>query len=470
VLSRRDLLLTPAAAVAASSSAAGAPQPPIHVGSRRELFVDRELVDTLEGDAQLRLASPVPRETVLHLDRPYEGPFSAYFTMLLCEDKRYRVFYRGVPDAGPDGRANEVTCYAESEDGVRFHKPADNIVLSGQPPYSHNFCPFLDRNPATRLGRYKAIAGTASSGLKGWTSDDALHWRPVREQPVLPAAKLPMYDSQNVAFWSEAEGCYVAYARQFRDGIRSIARATSGDFLAWTPFVPLEIEGPPTHLYTSQMHPYYRAPHIYAGIAARFVPGRQALTDDEAKQAGILAGYYKDASDSVLLTSRAGSARIAREFGDAFLRPGPGISNWSSRGNYPALNVVPTGEEEMSFYVNRHYGQATSHLQRLTLRADGFASLNAGWRGGVFTSKPLLFSGSRLELNFAASAAGSMRVAIPEAGLTFETCQELAGDRLARQVRWTGANPEALAALSGKPVRLKIWLRDADLYSFQFLN
>jgi hypothetical protein len=459
---RRDLLLLGGAGAAAIAAPGAAV-----VGSRRELFVDRFLLDKLTGEAELRAATPVAREVVLRMDRPYEGPFSAYFTMLRCDDRRYRVYYRGVPNAGSDGRAEEVTCYAESEDGIAFTKPADNIILKNQPPYSHNFCPFVDGNPKGGA-RYKAISGTASSGLRGWISDDAVKWRAVREAPVLPATKLPMYDSQNVAFWSAEEGCYVAYVRQFRDKIRSIVRSTSPDFVTWSPFEPLQIGWPVEHLYTNQLHPYFRAPHVYVGIAARFLPGRQVLTEEEAKQTGIQSGYYKDTSDCVLLTSRGGRA-IDREFGGAFLRPGFGLSHWSSRGNYPALNVVPVGaEDEMSFYVNRHYGQPTAHLQRFSLRLDGFASLHAGWRGGVATTRPFTYQGSRLELNFATSAAGSVRVAVPELGLTFENCEEMIGDRTARVVRWRGADPDVLGK-SARGVHLVFALRDADVFSFRFV-
>lgn len=437
------------------------------VGGRRELFVDDFLIDWMRG-AELRLGIPVEKEVVLKMDRPHEGPFSAYFTVLHDAGK-YRMYYRGVPEAGKDGRPAETTCYAESTDGVHFQKPANNILLQGQAPFSHNFCPFIDRNP-NGGSRYKALSGIASSGLKAWVSDDGLRWRALRDAPVMAATKLPMFDSQNLAFWSESEGSYVAYVRQFRERVRSIVRATSADFVNWSPFVPLDLGGAPAdHLYTNQIHPYFRAPHIYVGIAARFNPGRQVLTAEEARETGVHPDYFKDTSDSVLLTTRGGD-HVSRYFRESFLRPGLGLHHWVSRDNYPALNIVETGEGEMSFYVNRHYGQPTAHLQRFTLRTDGLASLHAGWRGGELMTKPVIFSGRGLELNFATSAAGGVRVqildkdeaAIP--GLALGDCTELIGDRLARAVKWRGD----VAGWAGKPVRLLFSLRDADVYSWQF--
>jgi len=437
------------------------------LGDRRELFVDDQLVEWMRG-AELRLATPIQKEIVLKLDRPHEGPFSAYFTILKDEGK-YRIYYRGVPEAGKDGRPTEATCYAESPDGIHFSKPANNILLQGQPPFSHNFCPFIDRNPRAKT-RYKALSGIASSGLKAWISDDGLSWRALRNEPVMPATKLPMFDSQNLAFWSASEGCYVAYVRQFRDRIRTIVRATSDDFVNWTPFAPLDLGGAPAdHLYTNQLHPYFRAPQIYIGIAARFNPGRQVLTAEEARETGVHPDYFKDTSDSVLLSSRGGN-QVSRYFRESFLRPGLGLNHWVSRDNYPALNVVETGDGEMSFYVNRHYGQPTAHLQRFALRTDGFASLHAGWRGAELLTKPFTFSGRNLELNFATSAAGGIRVELQNPdeslipGLALGDCAEIIGDRLMRTVKWRG-DPSAFA---GKPVRLLFSLRDADIYSWRF--
>lgn len=435
--------------------------------SRRELFVDDSMVDTLRG-ASLRLATPVEREIVLRMDRPHEGAFSGYFTVL-HDGGRYRLYYRGMPVAGKDDGPGVVTCYAESLDGVHFVKPADNVILRDH-PFTHNFCPLLDRNPKAG-SRYKALAGLASTGLRAYQSDDGLRWKPIQENPVIPATKEWMFDSQNLAFWSEREGCYVSYARWSRDRVRSIARATSTDFIRWTPYERVDFgDAPVEHLYTNQIHPFFRAPQIYIGIAARFMPGRQVLTEEEAKETGVHPNYFKDTSDSVLLTSRGGT-RVDRYFREAFLRPGYGIHHWVSRDNYPALNVVPTGEAEMSFYVNRHYGQPTAHLQRFSLRTDGFASLNAGGRGGELLTKPFVWGGGELSLNFATSAAGGVRIEVQtadgaaEAGLSLGECVELIGDRIEKVVRWK--SNASMAALRGKPVRLLIALRDADVYSFR---
>ena len=53
----------------------------------------------------------------------------------------------------------------------------------------------------------------------------------------------------------------------------------------------------------------------------------------------------------------------------------------------------------MSIYVQRHYGLKTSHLERLALRLDGFASVHAPYAGGELWTRPLRFAGGQLEIN-----------------------------------------------------------------------
>ena len=227
----------------------------------------------------------------------------------------------------------------------------------------------------------------------------------------------------------------------------------------------------PEHLYTNQTSPYFRALHIYTAVCARFMPGRQVLTEEQAKQLGADARYFKDCSDAVLVTSRGGK-QFTRTFMEAFLRPGVGFQNWVSRSNYPALNVVQTGPASMSLYVNRNYGQPTAYVCRYELRLDGFASAHAGYSGGEIVTRTLSMEGSRLELNYASSAAGGVRVEIrdpagePYPGFSQSEAPELIGDEINRVYSWKSGSD--VSALRGKPLRLRFVLKDADLYSFRF--
>lgn len=451
---------------------------PLEIGSRRELFIDGFLIDRLTG-ASLALERPHDEGIVLRFDKPWEGPFCAYATVL-HDGPLYRLSYRGMRAAGKDGSNVEVTCYAESKDGITWTKPNlglfeidgtkdNNVVLAGMAPFSHNFCPMIDtRKDVPKAERYKALAGTGRGGLSAFVSEDGLRWRKLRDTAVLTKGA---FDSQNVPFWSEAEQCYLCYFRVFVNGIRRISRSTSKDFVTWSEPVLMQYgDRPVEHLYTNQTHPYFRAPHLYVGVAARFMPGRQVLTPEQAKAINVDPGYFKDCSDGVLITTRGGD-RYDRTFMEGFLAPGIGLENWVSRTNYPALNVVPTGPAQMSLYANQNYGQPTSHLRRYSLRLDGFACVSAPYAGGELLTKPLVFRGKELSLNFATSAAGGIRVEIqdsagkPFSGFALGDAVEMIGNEIDRAVRWKSGSD--VSSLAGKPVRLRFVMRDARLYALQ---
>ncbi len=452
---------------------------PVDLGSRRELFVDRHLIEKLDG-VSLRLEQPRDEGIAVKFDKPWEGAFAGYCT-ILRDGGEFRAYYRGNPAAGKDGSAGEVTCVAFSKDGVAWTKPelglfevngtkANNVVLAGDAPFSHNFCPMIDTRPGVpKAERFKALAGIGKTGLFAFVSEDGLRWKKLRDTAVVPKGA---FDSQNVPFWSDAEQCYACYFRVFVAGIRRISRTTSKDFLTWAEPVLMNYgDGPIEHLYTNQTHPYFRAPHIYVGVAARFMPGRQVLTAEQAKAVGVNPAYFKDCSDGVLITTRGGD-RYDRTFPEGFLAPGIGPENWVSRTNYPALNVVQTGPAEMSLYANQNYGQPTSHLRRYSLRLDGFAAAVAPYVGGELVTKPLTFAGKELALNFATSAAGGVRVELQDAtgkplpGFTLADSVETIGNEINRVVRWKAGSD--VSGLAGKPIRVRFVMKDARLYSFQF--
>ncbi len=462
---------------------------PINLGQRRELFVDSFLIAT-KTNVQFTLHEPRDEGSVMPFDGPWEGPFCAYVTILHSGDQ-FRAYYRGKADGSRDG-FNECTCVAESRDGIKWTKPKlglvemngskENNIILAENTFSHNFSPFIDGNPAAKLEqKYKAIAGYENSGLKAFCSGDGQHWQTIQYKPVLTTNDVPgfqfMFDSQNVSCWSEAENRYVLFFRVYTNHIRRIARVDSKDYLHWENLQLMEYRGadgqpaPVENLYTSQTHPYFRAPQIYVAVAARFMPGRQVLTAEEAKAIGVHPKYFKDISDAIFMTSRGGNI-YDRTYMGAFIRPGIGAENWVSRTTYPALNVVQTGTNEMSVYVNQNYAQPTAHLRRYSLRLDGFSSLRAPYEGGEFTTKPVTFSGNQLLLNFSTSAAGGIKIAILDKtgkaipGYTFADNIETIGNEIERPARWKKGTD--LSQLVGQTVQLQFKMKDADLYAIQF--
>ncbi len=451
---------------------------PIDIGSRRELFVDRLLIDRMDG-VELRMHSPVKAP------RPVSPLPVAHYITVIKDCDRFRAYWRGTDPSYTGekhtGHAGQTVEYAESRDGHEWTFPdlglhevhgtrKNNVILARQPSLLNNFSPFLDKRPnVPRNERYKALCGYPGPGDKrgkagpgmglfAFVSADGIRW--TKRDEVIPYQPQwrHAFDSQNVSFWSEAEQQYVCYFRTWTspERLRSISRTTSKDFKTWSDPAAMNPNLPGEHLYTNQTHPYFRAPHIYIALPTRYVPGRGDAPEYDLKD--------NNATDILLMTSRAGSRRYDRIFTEAFIRPGPDPARWKNRANYVALNVVPTSPTEMSIYHRSG--------DRYILRADGFISVRAGSQRGELLTRPVVFAGSTLTVNLSTSAAGSLQVEIQSADgvpvpeFALDDCPPIYGDEIDRSVTWrAGAD---LSSIAGKPVRLRFLLKECDLYSFRF--
>jgi hypothetical protein len=366
---------------------------------------------------------------------------------------------------------------------VEFDGSTKNNIL-WQGLESHNFTPFIDANPACPAEqRYKALGGV-TGGLTALVSPDGLHWRKLQDQPVITKGA---FDSQNVGFWDAARGHYAAYIRFFTEsGLREIAVAYSDDFLNWSEPQPITY----THsaggqqMYTNQVVPYERAPHVLVGFPTRYVARpltAQVKTIDPVDvRLRLISAVERggtDLTDGLFMSSRDGLS--FRRWDEAFLRPGPqGEGRWMYGDNYQSWGVVETaasiegGPPELSFWSSEESWRDDYRMRRYTMRLDGFVSAQAGYAGGEIVTKPLLFTGSRMVINYATSAAGSVRIELqsengePLPGFTLDDCPELYGDSVAQEVAWKSSGD--VGALAGRPVRIRFVLRDGDLYSYRF--
>jgi len=84
----------------------------------------------------------------------------------------------------------------------------------------------------------------------------------------------------------------------------------------------------------------------------------------------------------------------------------------------------------------------------------------------------LRFSGNRLTLNMATSAAGSIRMEVqdeqgkPVDGFRLEEATSLVGDQIDRVVTWKAG--DSMASLAGRVIRLRFLMQEADLFALQF--
>jgi len=491
---------------------------PLDIGSRRELFVDGTLIDKLVGGASQRMHQPVPQEIALRHDAPWEGTGCGYHSVFQDGDI-YRMYYKAwhleVAQAKlATDRHPLFCCYAESEDGIHWRKPSlgiheyqgskeNNIAIASGKVGPLNVdaghpAIFKDENPnAPEDARYKAILRSSNpNGLLPFKSADGLHWEPMTKAPILRGKGA--FDSQNLAFWDPNIQKYRAYWRFFTagvtnekvwkpGGIRAIRTATSDDLINWGPHTDITyVDSPPQQLYTNQIKPYHRAPHVLLGFPARYIDrgwskSMEALPAlEQRKMRSSSSPRYGTAlTDTLLMASRDGH-KFTR-WNEAFLRPGAERPEaWHYGHQYVAWHLVETksrlagAANELSLYASESYWHGKgSAVRRYSLRLDGFVSVHGPANDSAeLITKPFTFQGSALNLNFATSAAGSMRVEMqtaagqPIPGFSLEECHELFGDSVERTVAWENGSDVSL--LSGKEVRMRIQLSDADLYSFQF--
>lgn len=439
---------------------------PLQIASRLELFVDDYVIDEIAGDARLHLHRPHPQEVVLTTDKPWEGNTSAYYSIFQDGDI-YRMYYRGshFDEHTKQATHREVTCYAESTDGLHWIKPnlglydfngskENNIVWDGIG--THCFTVFKDKNPhCSTDARYKALSRGHPRGKKGlyaFKSPDGIRWSLIESEPVITDGA---FDSQNLAFWDSHTNQYREYHRTFVDGVRAIMTGTSQDFVHWTDPVLLDYGNVPNqHLYTNAVQSYDHAPQILIGFPTRYLP-------DEGQRV-----------EPTLMASRDGVH--FKRWLDAIIPEEAPEDRGGNRSNYMTWGLLelPTKPNELSVYASEaYYTGPDSRLRRFTYRRDGFVSFRASAEGGTLVTRPVIFSGNHLRLNFATKQTGIVRAELqdtngkPFKGFTLADCQSMSGDSIETAASWKN---DDVSRLAGKVVRVKFEVKNADLYSFRF--
>ena len=471
---------------------------PVNIGGRLELFVDNYLIQSL-SNARLRLHQPVDKGAVLSHDAPWEGNYSSYQSVVKDGD-RFHLYNRGARRLVQNTFAfPPVTCFRMSSDGITWEMPSvglhsfngstDNSIIWTNNPsqslgdgYSTCFVVSMNANPnAPAQEKFIALAHSESIGTHSiFTSPDGATFT-MKPNPVNVERGDAGGDS---VFWDTNLGQYAAYMRRWYNPTtgqsnghmmpgyyRWVCRKLSPDLTNWSAPVLMSFRdasgnpAPAEHYYTFSEEQYFRAPHLYIALPARFMATRRAVP----------AWWDDGVNDVGFITSRDGLV-WDRTFMEAFIRPGTDRLNWTSRAVYPVRGVVQTGTNELSVYwlERLDHGDVAPRIRRGTLRLDGFASVRAGAAGGEMITKPLTFTGSRLVLNHVTAPAGSVRVEIQDAsgtpipGYALANSTARTGDTLEETMSWTGGSD--LSALAGTTIRLRFVLQDSDVYTMRFTN
>lgn len=383
-----------------------------------------------------------------------------------------------------------------------------------------------DDNPACPPGeRYKSwqkVYPKAGTGIAGphriWVSPDGLKWK-LSERLV---TGLRAADTQPTWFWDERTGRYAGYSREWvqfagEGRIRMASFNESPDMHAWS---GMQIAlWPDERDFTGLQRPELE-PARMAMQGENWVSKQQRAVSAEGREAApgedqvplpgapvdvygpgvmpyegvyvaLAAEYWHsarrdgaswpDTGDVRLAVSRDGRNFVYPGGREPFLRLGP-QGTFDSKWMWPMVRPVVMGDEVWIYYYgsNRtHSGRLEqgesverSGISRAVLRLDGFVSADFDEAGGTLLTPKLRFAGSRLELNLDTSAGGVGRIEIvdesgrPVPGFAMADADPLNGNSVRMVATWRGNRD--VSALSGQVVRLRMRMRGAKLYAFQF--
>ena len=205
---------------------------------KKLLFFDYRELEHLEGFSRA-VESPIkhPDAPLLRPDEPWEhGNMQLFGSVLQAADGRFRAWYEVV-----EAPWTVRLAYAESDDGLRWHKPQldvfrdgerlTNVVFNAQPLGT---AVIEDRQDPRPTHRYKLLTGAEPSGcVSAFHSADGLHWESARMfggrvQPVIATAP-----DCPIGFLRAPDGRFVAYHRMAGYG-RRVFRSESWDFAHWS--------------------------------------------------------------------------------------------------------------------------------------------------------------------------------------------------------------------------------------------
>ena len=118
-------------------------------------------------------------------------------------------------------------------------------------------------------------------------------------------------------------------------------------------------------------------------------------------------------------------------------------------------------------------GKVEYALGLATMKRDRFVSLGTGpVREGVLVTRPVRITGSELVVNVACREGGSLLAEITDPSgrvveaFEKENCVPFRGDAVSHAIRWKRKK----AAPSGVFLRIRFFLRKAEIFSFQFVD
>ena len=467
---------------------------------------------------------------VVRSDRPWESPWVYAWGSVLREPDSglFRMWYETM---GYNGTiCLHRLCYAESDDGVVWRKPAlgrytmegcdsTNIIditsaahtpgdLRGEAAFKradvkylgpgqalYEFVNYVDGSNVVRddnepdpAKRYKYVAAMWHKELNGgWahyllTGPDGIHWN-------MPPQKILKVNDGTKVVWDSARRLWIltwlsSELTPSGTVIRRLEMAESPDLIDWTqvgrPFELDEADGKGTIIQGHFLLPFAYGDQ-YVGVANMI-----------HTQEGWAQGF--------LVSSRDGRHWDRHFRNTPFLPLGPEEDFDGDSAEVSLSPPILVGDELFIYYCgrsHRHWAPvaATGAIGLLRMKRDRFAGLNnGGWFNreannnrnddAEVVTKPVEVSGPKLYANlrsrstdhrapqYDSTAWGSVRAELldesemPIAGYTLAESVPYRGDEVRAVMQWKGH--DNVAELQGKKVHVRFVFNMATIYAYTF--
>jgi len=470
------------------------PQEPLEIGMTPQFVFDNHVVDNhwairYKKEAMARVfhqAAKHPNNPLLPGDQP-----SYCWVVRDEEDGLFRMWYQAnlrIDRAKKKGRKYRTyVAYAQSKDGVQWEKPSldlfempgvepNNVVLGHADAPDAECCspcildlPERDRRGYRYVMMYRSKGAPAANlmGIRIVGSHDGIHWDMASDTRIAHLHS----DHPNTVSYDPIRDEYVMFCRgkhiyrTFRGAImdtgasRRVSRMSNKEL--WTEWT--DHTEPQTILIPDEIDSEKHFNFFY-GMPTRYFAGIYWGFLEPFRMNDYIYTELAVSRDSVHFLRLPGRPKMI-EYGPE--------GSWDDTMIFASPSWVEVGDEWWIYYSawDGPHGTAerTGAIGLATIRKEGFISMRGPRSGGALCTRKIRWPGGGLMVN-ADAREGELRVRVsdakrkPIAGLDYDDCQAFTGDSVSHEITW---REESIRALEGQTIRLEVFLKDAELFTFR---
>lgn len=459
----------------------------INISVGRQLFVDNFLIASTTLQRQYHYPEYYAGNPVISPEKEWElgganGDYTAPFSDGLWYDEtesKFKMWYMSGGGPYTTGEEN-LTCYAESEDGITWTKPVlnivsgTNIVRTGIQRDASTI--WLDKQEANSSARYKMFEVARGKDNKMHynylTSADGKLWRDNVAPSKVIGDRSTVYKNpfRNKWIWSIRHNIrlksdepvvrardYFEYADPKEGNKLAEADVASFWFATW----PNEQIHPDYHNNDGSPGVYNHDAIAYESIILGLFSMWQGPENDVCnrdhiiKRNQIMLGYSRDGYSWY------------REDMNPFLAVDATNTEAWNNGNLQSVVGTPLiVGDKLYFYLSgrklKPNGKEIVTTGLATLRRDGFVSMSGR---GELTTEVLAFTGKYFFVN--ADIRGSLKVELLDTqgnvipGFSRDDCDTLTQGGTRQQITWRGNKEFPTGS-----IKVKFYVEDCDLYAF----